>query len=366
MHGNTRRFRLADVREAVRVYPPEHQEKLLTIYGYWMQRLHGDKAEVQHLLQTDWTTWGRILRGVYRKDEGHNIDHWIETKAERALQAIRADSAGTFVHTVTTRRIHSFLDYARETAGMALIIGDSGTGKTEAVREWARQNNHGASIYLDCPTSSGLRALLEELALVCGLSTYATCAQLCRAVESTLDTRNILIVDEAQRLLPATPSRRSTSALDFLRRLHDTRGVTVIFVSTAVFDQTRQPAAIRAYMAQLYRRVDLPLALPAKTPRSEVYQIVEAFRDDPPTDLLKTAREVADQHGRIGLLFTLLNQARKLADHEKRPLCETDLNAALALRRNRRRWPKLCPECKWSGMVNDGAACPDCGGKLLD
>jgi len=219
---------------------------------------------------------------------------------------------------------------------------------------------------VDCPTSRGQRALLEELAIACGLSPSRGCSELSRSIESALDTRNVVLVDEAQRLLPSTASRQGTAPLDFLRRLHDHRGVTVVFLSTSVFDPDRQPQAIRAYMAQLYRRVDLPLILPDTTPRSEVYQIVESFREEPPKALLSLAHRIANMDGRVGLLFTLLGQARALADSEDRPLAECDLRGALTLRHERRRWPKLCPACKWSGMAEDGAACPDCSGKLLD
>ena len=335
--GDRLGIRLADAKRDLPAYNDDTiTAELLELIGYNGSRQHNSRAAFCELLSADVTTVQRVYQGKYP-----SIGAFMRKHARPALARVRALPGTGFVETLVTRKVHAALDMARELGGMVLVCGRAGRGKSEAVKEWQLRNNHGKAIYLDVPAIGGVRALLQELALRAGLSIRSTSADLARAIERQFDSTNVLILDEAVRLMPTTVSRTSITRLDFLRRLHDVYGVGIVLVSTPVLPAEMRRPEVAAYMAQLDRRIDEPLMIPDKVGAREARQVCAAFAApaEPPDHLVELACKTANGRGSIGLLFKLLRQASMLAKKQNAPLAAVHLGAALNFRAGLHRWP---------------------------
>ena len=245
------------------------------------------------------------------------------------------------METLTTRKIFATLDMAKNLNAIVHITGPSGRSKTHAVREWQRRNNHGRSFYIDCPVSGGLRGLMEEISRRSGVTTGKNNNRLMDALERSFDYRHTIILDEVARLIPSTKSA-NIAALEFVRRLHDVCGCGVVLVSTEIFGKEMRGGRLADWFEQLLGRIEVPLVIPVKVSRQETAEICQAFcgNREASTELIKTAREIANGPGRVRLLFTLLRHAAMLARGKKDALGAGHLAAARDFRENISRWPE--------------------------
>lgn len=327
-----------DVAEMTARYSEEHRRVLCEIARYTDERLHGDRMALVDLLTTDsapdWTTISRVFAGTYDKP-----DTFIRTRCVPALKVIRSNMAGHVV-TPVVQEITDCLELWSQQHVMAEIVGPAGRSKTHTCREW--HLDHPDSVYLDCPTEGGLGAFLRELARQVQVSTSGTLDALSEGIRAKMDKRNTLIVDEVARILPssANPRNPQVKMLNFLQRLHDLQGVTVVFVATDIFDDTFSDWRLRKYLAQLHRRIIYRLEIP-KVTKAEILAIARGFLadvdpgDEQDRELLTLCLEIGSTEDGIGPLFAYLQNARLLADGRGERLSAGHLRTAAKYARNR-------------------------------
>jgi DNA transposition AAA+ family ATPase len=319
--------------EGIKGYSAKDQQSLQWLFSWAGQEL-GSRQRLCEMLDSDWSTIVRISQGKYPA----SIASFM--RKVRDLQRRVADTGpSTFVETSLTKRIFGILNYALagdiEGGKLVLITGPSGRGKTSAAREWQRRNNHGHSIYIDPPESGGLRAFLMELSRACRISPGRKTVDLRDRIVRSFHPRRILIIDEVARLLPHGRSARLPTALEFIRRLHDAQHCAIALLATPVFSLELTSGRMRDYFEQLVGRISDPFVIPEKIARQECADIVTSFNKAPAADLVDLAHELADQVGRLRVLFELLRQAAVLAKAKKQPLNRAHL-AAAAHRRQKR------------------------------
>lgn len=333
-----------EVMHGIRNYSEEDQDDLLWLYGYAVDVLRGSRGDLLRLTGYDYTVITRIWHGTYTADIASFME--IVRKLRTSLDVTRGTE---FVETLVTRKVFKTLDYARDFGGCVHICGPAGRSKTHAVREWARANNHGRAIYFEVPPLGGARALLEELAAYCRIGRNRKSPEIVSRLKGSLDRRNILLIDEAVRLLPNGRGRNVTS-LEFLRSLHDQSGVALAFVSTDVFRQEVENGAISGYLEQLVGRIDEILMIPQRVCRQEAAEICRAFNPGAAPEFVALAHRIANPElstdqsmafkGRVRLLFKLMRQAELVAKKAGEPVDERHLKAALAYRKNLHTWPE--------------------------
>lgn len=134
---------------------------------------------------------------------------------------------------------------------MGVEYGDSGLGKTWAVREYARRNPDVILIEIDdrCAYKTSLvRTLHKRL----GGDGTGKVSELLDYIIGRLNGSNrMLIIDEAERLYHDT--------LEMIRRLHDFTGIGVLLVGMPALVENLKGK--RRDYAQLYSRVTLPCRL---------------------------------------------------------------------------------------------------------
>ena len=321
--------------EGIKGYKKKDQEDLLWLLTYGAEKVQSRDA-LCSLLGCDWTTVVRICSGKY----GASIKGFMAKV--RDLKRRAADNTETgFVETLVTKKISAALDYAL--AGnlrgghMVLISGPSGRSKTETVKEWCRNNNHGKSIYVDAPVSGGLRALLQEIARKTRITGNLTTDEMSNRIFKSFNRNRILILDEVVRLLPK--GKRIPTELEFVRRLHDTTGCAVALIATPTFLNEASKGRLRIFFEQILGRLD-PLQIPLTVFKAEVRDICGAFcKGAVPADLVKLGSHIANQPGRLRVFFDLMQKASFLAGRKKEKLSAKHLQTAYNRRRNRNDWP---------------------------
>lgn len=211
------------------------------------------------------------LNGTYA-EKGGNYET-IEPKIEAFLEmqdskARREELVLGFVETKTTRRIAEVMRDAHEAGEIAVIYGQAGLGKTQAVKNYCEK--HGAILIEANPSFTAL-VLMKKLAASVKLPTSGTLNDLFEETAYRLGgSERLIVVDEAENL----PLR----ALEIIRRLHDETGCGLVLSG-----MPRLVANLRGKhgeLVQLYSRVSIPLNLGESLPDEELFEIAKAALPD--------------------------------------------------------------------------------------
>jgi len=320
-------------------YAQQDQDDIQWLFSYATAELDGSRSRLCELVGCDWSTLFRVATGSYPA----SIEN-IMVKVRDVKRRV-TESAGTsgFIPTFVTRRIHDALDYALagdiEGGKIVLVIGASRRGKTKAIKEWARSNNHGRSVYVDCPESGGMREFLYEIADALRINKGRRTADLKQRIIESFNPRRILIVDEVARLL-STGRDIKLDQLEFLRRLHDKTGCAIALCATQVFEEMLDTSRYQRFLEQLLGRIAEPLRIPDRVYKDEVRAILAGLGAESDAQLLDLAHGIANKPGKLGVLFELLSQAARVARRKNAPLSYEHLAAAWKRRQNRFAWPE--------------------------
>lgn len=308
----------AQFSQAIQVYSdssrlnPDIENTLEWFWGYCVDELHLDRDRICEAISYDETTVSRLFQGRY---EGG-----LERIAE-AIQALRTRVAGKvsgMIETPVTRRIFEALDYARNTGSMVVIRGETGRGKTYCVREWARRNNHGRTIYVRCPSGCSRASLVREVAIASGFGIAGKkTAILETQIRTWYDRRRTLVVDEAGHLVPGNGSQ-AKALLEFLRDIHDICESGVVMIFTSVYWDSICEGPLAPFFDQFIGRKRYEVHIPEGTIfREEIEAIVRGY--DFADDAVPVAAEIARERGRLRMLFGDLANARIIADRQGLP-----------------------------------------------
>ena len=95
---------------------------------------------------------------------------------------------------------------------------------------------------------------------------------------------------------------------------------------------------MQGYFEQFLGRIE-PLYIPDQVFADECREICAAFNKRPSAELVALAQQVANEPGKLRVLFNLLKKAAALAKAKKEPLSAAHLRTAHDHRANRNRWP---------------------------
>lgn len=112
---------------------------------------------------------------------------------------------------------------------MALVYGEPGLGKSQAILWWATNND---AIYVRCNNMMSGRWFLSEIAEEMGEIPYYSSANLFKQIELKLKQEpKIIIVDEVDYLIG------NTNAIETLRDIHDKTNAAIVLVGMAQADK---------------------------------------------------------------------------------------------------------------------------------
>lgn len=188
-----------------------------------------DKA----VAQTIGYTPGVISSWLKEKYTGANAE--VE-KAISEYLAIQADSDEfgkievPFVPTYNAKMISAVIKRAQLDKNIALIIGDSGTGKTYGISNWVTRYQR-TSVHVSVDVTFNPKILISELHKTLGLGGHGSKNSMLKdCVESLRSTDRIVLIDEADLL--------SITSIELLRALHDKSGVGLVMLGLPVLAET--------------------------------------------------------------------------------------------------------------------------------
>lgn len=118
-------------------------------------------------------------------------------------------------------------------AGLVIIKGPYGVGKSEIVERWALDNS---AVFVRCKETWTKRALIDEVAVLLGLDTRGRNSEVqARVIARLAVDMRPLVFDEADFLVRGTGSKSSPALLECIRDITDVTGVACFLVGMETF-----------------------------------------------------------------------------------------------------------------------------------
>ncbi|WP_427340871.1 AAA family ATPase [Caloranaerobacter sp. DY30410] len=201
--------------------------------------------------------------------------------------------------TIEFKEILGFCEDMRKRRKMGVIIGEPGTGKTTAVKEFVARTEE--AVYIEAYHNMRMKDLLEIMAFECGVSlengsNYVRTKQLIRALQNKKMT---FVIDEAEYL-----KKWDVDKFEVLRKIWDNTRTPIILVGTPVLEEHLTRGNGKDNLAQLYRRIYKMKLRGIK--EKEVTEILKMYKATNEAKRLLTAIAIDYKHGGLGNFVEVL------------------------------------------------------------
>jgi DNA transposition AAA+ family ATPase len=229
-----------------------------------------------------------------------------------------------FIETELTKRIFALVHAARAYQRAVFIFSDSQIGKTTALTEYTKQNNHGSTVYVSMPAGGNMGDFMRVIARALHIPTRTSLGELRDRIVSAFDNRMVLIVDEAhQCFLRAGLRPRGTAhllALEFVREIFDRSNCGLVICGTNTFKAEMDAGFASGWLTQLSRRRLVSLQIKPTPSTADLNAFSAAYGLAPASEdaLALQARVVSEEA--LGVWLTLLRMAAGIASKSKQTL----------------------------------------------
>ncbi len=228
-----------------------------------------------------------------------------------------------FVETDITRRIFKTCDTTRNFGKLGLLIGNTHVGKTTALLEYTRRNNHGATRYVRMPAGGGLSQFIRVLAEGLNIANTGNNYTIGPKIFRRFDSRTLLIVDEFHQCLPRPTVLRRNSGkpavfytIEWLRELHDNTGCPILYSVTPVYDAALRDETFAGIFKQTLQRTMLTVRLPESPTRKSLDSFAKHFGLPPAAgEALDIQTDTVLRHS-LGKWTSILEGSSRIASHE--------------------------------------------------
>lgn len=252
-----------------------------------------------------------------------NVDNFVQI-----VDALRRDDristmAGRvpFIETDTWREISSYIDTKRapdQVCKFGMIVGYTGSQKSACFKEYRLRNNHGVTVHLEAPYRGTMTQFITDLGECYGCSIWSSQQIKLTKIKESVNVRKCIIVDNVQRLY-SSKTGGDQAVFNYLQKLQDDTGCTVILSFTPEFLRTLEESLSKGYFEQFIGRAGGKseiLVLPDHMPRSDVRQVAEAFGLANVGANIVELERISREPGRVRILFNALQKAKRLADSQ--------------------------------------------------
>lgn len=208
-----------------------------------------NQTQVAQALGVSNAVISQYLKGVYKGKVGDVDDAVRRLIGRHKDKVVEQKFNADFVSTLVARRCLDVIHFAHVEGDINVITGAAGLGKTQALKEYVKQNPD--VILVEVEPSCSPKVLLKTLCAELSLNENGLNHELFSRITQKLCFGRLIVVDEAELL--------STKSLEYLRRIHDLTGCGVVL--------TGLPRLIinlkgkHGELAQLYSRVGLSCEL---------------------------------------------------------------------------------------------------------
>jgi len=314
--GDTVKQALAD--QVRREQITEEQQGLLWWF-YCHARTKGyDLKEAAKEIGKDSTTLYRVWTGKY----GASLDNICQDVAryrkltEERSTRIRLD----FVETSIWRIVDRVCNAALVSQSIAFIWGDSQIGKTAAVEEFHRRNNHGMTKMVRMPASAGVQLFMRELARACFVSPDSCFEKLRDRVLNAIDDKTLIIIDEWDEAFISYQHGSAIKVMEVIREIYDRTRCGVVLVSSNLGRDEMENGRYAELLKRFNRRGTIKVQLPAHPPQADLDKISKKF-GLPPADGIAAdvVKDMIHTSG-LGMYIKFLQSACVMAAKEKKPV----------------------------------------------
>lgn len=296
------KFSLDAIRPNIAHMTPEAKELLVWAFTWCIDSNHpihfrefAERLGVHHL------TLYKIFSGTYTHPKtGVRLDLSDELiknlRSFRRLELSRAKmGAQDFVRTPTARRIYWAIEQARKSGRPVMIFGGSQIGKTEACRQNAIEFNHGKTIFVELEAVSGLRGMLQAIAVKLGISPETNTPDLIKRIKKALTRDMVLILDEVHLL--ANVYRRGSffACMEEIRRIWDHCRCGLVMTFTELgYEQTAE--ARKRELMQVFRRSVFKVNLGSAPTVPDIQAITDSYdlAWDDRREAIQVAKDITD------------------------------------------------------------------------
>jgi len=280
---------------------PDYRQELKN----WMDDTNTSMSAVARGLGISPTAVSQYINNKYQGDVA-KIDDAVRSFLDRQREKASAPRRKLeFIQTSVSKKVFEVAKICHLDGELGVAYGGAGLGKTEAVKEYARQNSD--VILIEADLGYTARVLFRELHKRVGLDGVGSIDCLKNDVIQRLrDSGRLIIVDEAEHL----PYR----ALELLRRVYDKAGVGILLVG-----MPRLVANLRGKKgeyAQLYSRVGIAANLQPLQEKDTENIVHTAIPGS--NGLWKAYHE--SSHGNTRVLTKLIMRSIRVAEINELPL----------------------------------------------
>lgn len=220
-----------------------------TLYRMWCDKYRHPDFEIEEVKGE------KVKRPHPRAGQRISLDSICERVGRlKELADERVHRKTPFVETSVWRRISKLCREALVMQTIGFIFGQPQVGKTYALKEYARRNNHGNTIYVLMPASAGVQAMLKKIARACNISERTSFEQLRERVQDFLDGSKLLIIDEVHECFVSYRETSQMKCLSVLRQLQEESGCGMVLCGTDVFRNEIEKGQFKQSLQQLDMR----------------------------------------------------------------------------------------------------------------
>lgn len=268
-------------------------------------------------LGVDGTTIYRTFNGTYGAKYS-NVCNKIE-RFKKLVEIRGRINDVPFVETSIGVKVGQVCHAAWASQSIAMIWGESQTGKTYALEHFARTNNHGTTKYVRLPAKGGIQMVAREIARACYVSADASFEGIRDRILKAVDSSNLVIIDELHEAFISYQKTSAVAILEFLREIHDRTRCGMVLCMTNIGRDEIERGKLAHVLKQLSRRGVIKLQLPDLAPEDDFLEIAaKAFGlPKPDHDAMEIIRTIRDRSG-IGVYCHYLKIGARLAANLRR------------------------------------------------
>jgi len=306
------------VFEVTKELPEEQQLAIRWLHGHYYDN-ELSLAEVAKEISYDAGTISKVFHGKYEGDLAavtKSIVRFRKITEDRA-ELKKAPYIKTSLYTEIEECCQAALNYQK----VVFIYGESQVGKTAALKKYAKDHNHGETVYVEMPPGGSLSNFLAALAAKMRFTAENRSDNTMLKIFKGLGPNNLLIVDEASRALQArTYGGSSLKTMDFIRAIHDNTGCGVVLCGTNVFREQMEDLSLAKFLNQFNRRCLLRRQLPHIPKTADLNAFARHYELTAATgEARELQNHIVREHG-LGVWLTTLTAASRKATKENRAM----------------------------------------------
>lgn len=312
--GDTVKQALADLVRRGEI-TGEQQEAIWWFFAYCKSEGY-DLKESAAQIGYESTVLHRVWHGKYgAKLDGFcaEISRYRKIAEERSTR-VKLD----FIETSVWRILDKVCNAALIQQAITFVWGDSQIGKTTALEEYTRRNNHGQTKLVRLPASAGVQLFMRELARSCYVSPDSCFEKLRERVLKSIDDKTLVIVDELHQAFTSYQHGSAVKVFEVIREIYDRTHCGMVLVGTNVLRDEIHSGKLAAILEQLRRRGIIKVQLPAHPPRGDLDKIARKFGLPAAEGLAaEIVKDMIHTSG-LGMYIKFLQSAAMMAGREKK------------------------------------------------